>query len=277
MTDTLQTESRAVGDAEVDAYDRDGVVILRALFRDWIELLREGVARNMAEPGPWAKHYREAGSDAEFFGDYCNWQRIGEYRRFLFESPAAEIAARLTRSATVRLFHEHVLVKEPGAGTATPWHQDQPYYCIDGHQVVSLWLALDDVPRETSIEYVAGSHRWNRRFRPERFNRQPLYDGGDYERLPDIEAHRDEFDIRGWDIEAGDAVAFHFMTIHGAPPNRSTSRSRRAFSSRWLGDDTRFAIRPGETSPPFPEVRLRHGDRPDHPSFPIIYPRQARA
>ncbi len=257
---------------QVSQFQSDGVLLLRGVFRDWIDALREGVARNMADPGPSAKHYREEGSEAEFYSDYCNWQRIPEYRAFLFESPAAAIVAALTGSGSVRLFHEHVLVKQPGAGTATPWHQDQPYYCVDGDQVCSLWLALDPVARENSIEYIAGSHRWNRAFRPERFNRQPLYDNADYEVLPDIDAERGRFDIRGWDIEAGDAIAFHFMTVHGAPPNRSQTRPRRAFSSRWLGDDARFAVRPGETSPPFPDVRLKHGDPLDHPSFPLVYP-----
>ena len=32
-------------------------------------------------------------------------------------------------------YHEHVLVKEPGAQRVTPWHCDQPYYPIDGNQV----------------------------------------------------------------------------------------------------------------------------------------------
>ncbi|MGA8260943.1 MAG: phytanoyl-CoA dioxygenase family protein [Arenicellales bacterium] len=253
-------------------FQSDGVLLLRGVFHEWVDSLREGVARNMADPGPNAKHYREAGSEAEFFGDYCNWRRIPEYRAFLFESPAAAIAAQLTGSHSIRLFHEHVLVKQPGAGTATPWHQDQPYYCVDGDQVCSLWLALDPVARENSIEYIAGSHRWNKAFRPERFNRQPLYENSEYEVLPDIEAERARYDIRGWEIEAGDAIAFHFMTVHGAPPNRSQTRPRRAFSSRWLGDDTRFAVRPGETSPPFPEVRLEHGGLLEHPSFPLVYP-----
>ena len=51
-------------------------------------------------------------------------------------------------SKTVRLFHEHVLVKEPGADVPTPWHHDQPYYCVDGRQNVSLWAPLDPVGRE---------------------------------------------------------------------------------------------------------------------------------
>ena len=129
------------------------------------------------------------------------------------------------------------------------------------------------MPRKTCIEYVAGSHRWGRWFRPERFNRSALNEGDGLAPVPDIEADRAAYDIRGWDLAPGDAIAFNFLTLHGAPPNRSKSLRRRAFSSRWVGDDARFAKRPGITSPPFPEVRLNHGAPLDHPAFPLIYRR----
>ena len=45
---------------------------------------------------------------------------------------------------------------------------------------------------------------------------------------------------------------------------------RRAFSARFTGDDATFAKRKGEISPPFPEVKLNHGDKMDCPTFPEI-------
>ena len=50
-------------------------------------------------------------------------------------------------SHTTRFFHEHVLVKEPGTREVTPWHHDQPYYCVDGDQNVSFWVPLDPYRR----------------------------------------------------------------------------------------------------------------------------------
>ena len=58
----------------------------------------------------------------------------------------AAIAGALMQSRTVRFFHEHVLVKEPGASEATPLHHDDPYYCVDGDRNVSFWIPLDPVP-----------------------------------------------------------------------------------------------------------------------------------
>jgi ectoine hydroxylase-related dioxygenase (phytanoyl-CoA dioxygenase family) len=264
-----------VTDAEIAICQADGVVCLRGLFADWVEILRAGVDRNLAEPGPDGKLYHDEGGRL-FLSDYCNWQRIPEYEDFLRHSSCAEVAARLMGSTTARLFHEHVLVKEPGATTPTPWHHDQPYYCVDGRQNVSIWVALDPVARDTSVEFVAGSHRWSRTFMPERFNRQPLYGEAEaYERLPDIEANRADYDIRGFDVAPGDAICFHFLTVHGAPGNRAGGRYRRAFSARWIGDDARFAVRPGPTSPPFRGVALKAGDAMDAPEFPLIWPRAA--
>ena len=122
------------------------------------------------------------------------------------------------------------------------------------------------------MECVAGSHRWGKGYRPTRFDGTPLYAQDDFDTLPDIDERRAELRILGWDMEPGDAIAFSFMTVHGAPANR-TGTVRRAFSSRWLGDDARYAERAGNTSPPFPDVRLRQGDPLDVPQFPLVHRR----
>jgi ectoine hydroxylase-related dioxygenase (phytanoyl-CoA dioxygenase family) len=258
----------------VEEFQRDGVVILRGLFVDWIESLRQGVERNMADPGPYTKGYTPDGGPGRFFGDYCNWQRIPEYEDFVRHSPAAEIAGRLMGSDTVRFFHEHVLVKEPGTEDRTPWHHDQPYYGIDGSMTCSLWMPLDVVARDTCPEFIAGSHGWGRRFLPRMFTGEDyIRRDDDLEPIPDFDSSRDDYDIRSWDLAPGDAVAFSFLTVHGAPPNLSTTRRRRGFASRWLGDDARYAARSGRTSPPFPELvgRLAPGDPLDVPEFPLVW------
>ncbi|MEO1464594.1 MAG: phytanoyl-CoA dioxygenase family protein, partial [Pseudomonadota bacterium] len=123
---------------DVSAYAADGVVLVRGLFADHVDTLRAGVARNMAEPGPYASNNDKAGETGRFFDDYCNWQRIPEFREVIDASDVAHVAARLMQSDTVQLFHDHVLVKEPGTSMATPWHQDAPYYFVSGRQTVSF-------------------------------------------------------------------------------------------------------------------------------------------
>jgi ectoine hydroxylase-related dioxygenase (phytanoyl-CoA dioxygenase family) len=173
-------------------------------------------------------------------------------------------------SRTARFFHDHVLVKQPGGSTVTPWHQDQPYYCVEGQQSVSFWIPLDPVPRDVVMECIKGSHGWGKGFRPMRFDGTRLYANDDFEVMPDIEAMRPTLDIAGWDMQPGDAIAFNFRTVHGAPGNQSP-RMRRVFSARWVGDDAVFAERAGRTSPPFPDLGLRDGDPLDVPIFPVVY------
>jgi ectoine hydroxylase-related dioxygenase (phytanoyl-CoA dioxygenase family) len=255
---------------DVTQFEQQGALLLRGVFEDWVEPLRAGVQRVMAAPGPLERTYRPSDGTAPFFQDFCNWPRVAEFHAFVFASPAAAIAARLMRSRTVRFFHDHILVKEPGTSTVTPWHQDQPYYCIDGRQTVSFWTPLDAVSRDVVMQCVVGSHLWPTLFRPKRFDGQPLYARDDFAELPDIDARRDTFRFTDWELSAGDTIAFSFRTVHGAPANCSTGR-RRVFSSRWLGDDTVFAERAGPTSPPFAGVALRQGDRLEVPEFPLVY------
>ena len=260
----------------IDKFQEHGVTVLRGVFSDWIETLQRGVERNMADPGPYTKGYTPEGGSGRFFGDYCNWQRIPEYKDFVCHSTAGAIAGQLMRSHEARFFHEHVLVKEPGTAEATPWHHDQPYYGIDGSKSCSLWIPLDSVPEGTCPEFVAGSHRWGRLFLPRMFSGEDyIRSDDDHEPIPDFDAHRADYDIRTWSVEPGDAIAFHFLTVHGAPPNLSATRRRRAFSARWVGDDATYAVRAGATSPPFPELvgRLAHGDPLDVPEFPLIWRR----
>jgi ectoine hydroxylase-related dioxygenase (phytanoyl-CoA dioxygenase family) len=265
----------AITDAEVAAYETDGAVVLRHVFdQEWIALLAEGVARNMATPGKFAHFYTDEDQPGLFFGDYCNWQRIDAYRRVAFDSPAPFVAARVMGARKVNFFHEHVLVKEAATPEPTPWHHDQPYWTVDGDQVCSIWVPLDPVSRDTCVEFVAGSHRWGKWFTPKRF-----VDLGDHETnegvpVPDIDGRRADYRILGWDLERGDCIAFHALTLHGAPGNNSAAQRRRAVAFRWTGDDARFARRDGYMSPPFDEVTLEPGAPMDCATFPEVWPRR---
>jgi ectoine hydroxylase-related dioxygenase (phytanoyl-CoA dioxygenase family) len=259
-------------DKTIASFHEDGAVILRgALSVEWIETLRQGVKQNMGTPGPYTRGYTKDGEPGHFFGDYCNWRRIEAYRSFFFDSPAADLAGALMGSSKVNLFHEHVLVKEPGTLDRTPWHHDQPYYCVDGHDTCSLWIPLDPVSRDVCVEFVAGSHRWGRWFTPTKFVgvRYDRQDDG-YEVMPDIDANLDDYRFLSWDLEPGDCIAFHFLTVHGAPGNLSQSTRRRAFAARFTGADVTYVRRQGEMSPPFPEVNLKPGQKLDCDTFPVL-------
>ncbi|MCY4237289.1 MAG: phytanoyl-CoA dioxygenase family protein [Rhodospirillaceae bacterium] len=266
---TMVSDPPAVKDQQVDEFRRDGVLLLRGIFADWVKDLQRGMETNIGNPSWRERSIRPEDGSSPFFQDYCNWDKIPEYRRFVTESCAAAVAGRLMGSKTARLFHEHVLIKEPGSSVVTPWHHDMPYYCVEGSMTCSLWITLDPVMRDCAIEYIAGSHAWNREFRPERFNGTALTPGDTREPMPDIAANRAGYDIRGWAMAPGDAVAFTYWTVHGAPANRSANR-RRAFSIRFVGDDVVYAEK-GVHSPPFPEIGLKIGDPLSGDQFPVLW------
>ncbi|MEO1362367.1 MAG: phytanoyl-CoA dioxygenase family protein [Pseudomonadota bacterium] len=257
-----------VTDADIATYRADGVVLVRGLFADHIETLRAGVARNMAAPGPYASNNDKPGETGRFFDDYCNWQRIPEFREVIEGSDVAQVAGALMQSDHVQLFHDHVLVKEPGTSMATPWHQDGPYYFVEGRQTVSFWSPLDAV-RAATLRCVAGSHLWPRDVVPTRWVSEAAFFEGDYMPVPDPEA--EGMRIVEFEMAPGDAVAFHFRTLHGARGNRSDSR-RRAFSLRLVGEDARYVARPGPTSPPFPGHGMEAGQRLRPDWFPVLRP-----
>ena len=256
-----------VTDEMVETYQREGAVLVKGLWSDWVAMLRAGVARNMAHPTHQMPTL-QPGEAGGFFDDYCNWTRIPEFAAVIRQSAAAPVAARLMRSETVQLFHDHVLVKEPGTTKPTPWHTDGPYYFVKGRQTVSFWSPLDPV-REASLRCVAGSHLWEKDVLPTRWLAETNFYPGtqDYIPVPDPEA--EGMTIREWQMEPGDAVAFHFRTLHGARGNLAATR-RRAFSLRLVGDDARYVERPGPTSPPFPGHGMQAGDTLRKDWFPRL-------
>ncbi len=267
----MAVQQTVVNEALIDEFQQNGCAVIRGIFSPWIEGLKVGIEENMASPSLRERTYVPDDGSARFFQDFCNWDRIPGYRALVVDSPMAKFAARLMRSRTARIFHDHVLVKEPGTSVVTPWHQDQPYYLVEGSQSVSFWVPLDPVPRERTIEYVAGSHLAGKTYRADRFDGTKLYEGDRAETVPDIAANRANLDIRGWAVEPGDAVVFTFRTLHGAPANASPTR-RRVISLRWVGDDARFARRLGRTSPAFPDLEYEDGARFDAPEFPVLHP-----
>src|SRR6202034_320564 len=204
------------------------------------------------------------------------WQDNADYRRFIFESALPETAGRLMRSTTLRLYHDHMLTKEPGTRQQTPWHQDQPYYNVERRQNVSFWIPVDPVNRESTLELVAGSHLgpWLMP-RSSMDSQAKWFPEGTLADLPNIEAARDTFPILGWEMQPGDAVCFHMLTLHGARGVTGPHR-RRVFSVRFLGDDMTHAPRRWRTSPEFPglDAELPAGSPMNHPLFPEVWPRR---
>ncbi len=265
--------AKACSPPKVSDYQDNGFVVLRGLFKDWIPALRRGADTNAAHPSDMALFHGGDDDQGRFLEDFCNWQLIPEFHDFVLNSDIGKIAAELMQSRSAQFFHDHYLQKDAGASTATPWHQDMPYYCVRGEQTVSFWIPLEAREKEASLRCVAGSHRLAKEIRPTSWSTLDNFyeDDTSFMDMPDIE--NGDYDIRTWSMAPGDAVAFNFKTIHGAKPN-SGNTVNRTVSFRLVGDDVRYFRRSGRTSPNFPDISQDDGDRLREDWFPLIWPRK---
>lgn len=105
--------------------------MLRGLLKsEDVERLRLGVEKNLRTPSWRAVVASEPDDPGRFFEDFVLWKEIEEFEHVARHSPIAAVASDLMQSKSVRLHHDHVLVKEPGTKAKTPFHQDAPYYNV---------------------------------------------------------------------------------------------------------------------------------------------------
>ena len=279
---------RAISDEEIATYHRDGVVPLPGLFDpDWIALLKQGLAANCEDPTDRSRVWDRDAAGRTMFYDSQAWQRIQEYQRFIFESPAAEIAGRLMGSARINFYFDAVFVRSAGSQFATPWHQDEPYWSVEGYDTCTLWMPLVPVTKENALAYVPGSHRLDSVFYQYNFGRlnpdgktgidQVDFSGVAAEDFPDINADPERFGVVSWDLEPGDCVAFNSRIMHGGSGRLPEDRELRVFTTKWLGDDVRIKFRDCGMDPDHSAVMtaqgLAPGDRPGTDLYPEIWQR----
>lgn len=262
VSDHANLASVIVSDEDLATYERDGVVCLRGLFDDdWVAELRDVLAHIQ-------KSYVNEHDDIISFTQQCLASKHPELMRFVRESPAAAIAKRIMRSERVQFYFDQIFIKEPGMRTPGPWHNDLPYWPVQGDQVCSIWLALDNVSKASSgLEYVAGSHRWSKSFKASAGGADKSAFAED-EEMPDINANRSSYHLLNWDMRPGDCLVHHGLAVHGAGGNTTLHTRRRAFATRWIGDDARY--RAGGGDPYLTVEGLGSGDMMPTDRFPFV-------
>ena len=279
---------RAITSDEIATYQRDGVVLLTEMFDgDWIELLKAGLATNCKNPTDRARVWDRDAEGHTMFWDSQAWQNIEEYRQFVFNSPAARIAGHLMNSTTINFFFDAVFVRSPGCQFATPWHQDEPYWSVEGYDTCTVWMPLVPVKRENALAYVPGSHRLNPVFHQYNFgNLNPdgklEVDQVDFSEmaettLPDIDADPESYGVVSWDMCPGDCVVFNSRIIHGGSGKLDENCDLRVLTTKWLGDDVRIKFRDCGMDPDhsaiMTEYGLEPGDRPGTDLYPKVWSR----
>ena len=283
-TDLLRT----ITTNEVETYHRDGVLKLSGMFdKDWIEILNKGLDANIGTPTKRSRIWYKDTSGRSMFYDHTAWQGIEEYKKFIFSSPAAQICGQLMDSATVNFFFDSVFVRSTGTQFETPWHQDEPYWSVEGYDACSLWMPLVPVKQKSSLSFVPGSHRLKTVFKQYNFGnlnpvRKKNVDQVDFsdiaeQEFPDINADPEHFGVVSWDMQPGDCIVFNGRTMHGGSGKLDDGCELRVFTTKWVGDDVRIKFRDcgmdPDHRPDMIEKGLKPGDRPDTDLYPQIWKR----
>lgn len=237
--------------AQVDAdaiaqFERDGVVCLRGQFdKNWIDLTRRGIRRNLDNPSPFFRDHTPAGSPGRYVFDFWSWPTVPEFEDLIFNSPAAGIAGQLMRARQATLLMDNWFMRERGAVNGAPWHHDEPYFDFEGRMCI-LWMPMEPVNREDGLTFVGGSHRWGKLFMASQFSENVPFscDGDLYADVPDISASPEQYDLLSWDMAPGDCLVFDFRTLHAATAGtKPLDTTIHRMSLRFGAEDTIFQPR----------------------------------
>jgi ectoine hydroxylase-related dioxygenase (phytanoyl-CoA dioxygenase family) len=279
-----------ITEEQIRQYEADGAICIRGQFdQEWIDRMlaaaidnidnpsgRRGIVDNEDDPGRMI-----TGTHMSRFND--------EFMEIAIRSPAAQIAAKLMRLDEVRYFYDQLLIKEAGSTVPVRWHNDLSYWPLDGNHVVTVWVACTPVSVATSgLVYLAGSHKGGKVYKPPRTNYKSVAEtsvsaqsaaADETERLdecPDLDSELDNPDYRfiSWDMEAGDALVHHPLTLHASGKNASKSQQRVAFALRYFGGDatwrghrTRFVVPGTEDDAVFERGKMPIDDK----LFPVVW------
>ncbi|MBL4665855.1 MAG: phytanoyl-CoA dioxygenase family protein [Sneathiella sp.] len=278
--------SRAITAEEIKSYEEDGAAVLRNVVpMAWINVMREAIERVLDNPGTASVEYTPEGNKGRYLGDFFAWMRDHDFEAFVKQSPMPELAATVMKSNVVNFFYDQLLVKEPNTAEPTPWHQDLPYWPVRGNDILSIWIPFDPATVETGVVvYIKGSHKWGKMYAPATFGNNTdyadIYAEAGFDPLPDIEAERDKHEILSWEMDPGDVIIHHPLTLHYAAGNASPTGRRRGLALRYLGDDANFDDRRGtflegqKVKAILPNLNMKNGDRFGGQYFPKVWPRE---
>lgn len=212
---------------QLEAFHRDGFLALDALTtRTEVESLR----------GVYDRLFERRDGYAE--GDQLALSRPDEAGRETLpqilnpEKYAPELADTLARTNALAIARQllgpladragdHAIMKPPGHGVATPWHQDEAYWSsTHSHRALSVWMPLQEATLDNGcMWFVPGSHDHD--VRPHRLVDPDAHALEVAEDVPTTEAV-------ACPIPAGGCTIHHCRTLHYAGPNHSAA-PRRAF------------------------------------------------
>ena len=261
-----------ISEEQIKDFEHNGAICLRSFVDEvWLERLRGAAAEAMRmspnDPGMY------------YFKRIRLWQKIPGFGALCTESHLPAMAARILRTDKINLLYDQLFVKDTSMVESTTWHNDQPYWPVRGGGAMSFWIAIEDLDVGTStLEFIRGSHNWEAWYQPivgnELGNAKSIPDPRPgYIPMPDFEAERDQHEMIRWDLKAGDAIAFHALSVHGSTGNTSKRATRWAYSVRYAAKENRYLdVKeiPGHNVD-LENPELSNNDLLDSEMFPVVY------
>jgi ectoine hydroxylase-related dioxygenase (phytanoyl-CoA dioxygenase family) len=254
---------------QIREYQNNGHVLLRGVaspgevapYREMITGIMSDFARSqrpVAERDTYGKAFLQLGN---------LWMKSEGVRQFVLARRFAKIAADLMGVEGVRLYHDQALYKEAGGGH-TPWHQDQQYWPLDGVRCVTLWMPLADADESMgTMRFASGSQKLGY------LGPQNISDESEARWSALVEEKGYPISSAGA-MRAGDATFHDGWTLHGAPGNDSSDRTREVMTIIYLEDGARISApdspsREADLKGCFPG--LKPGDLAASPLNPLLY------
>lgn len=212
----------------------------------------------------------------QFYVDIRQWPHFKNITNIALNSVLPEICAALLKSKKLQFWGDTTRVKTPNTAQRTSLHQDWAYFPITGLQSCSVWIALDpSTPKNGVPYYIKKSHKGGQTFASNIIIASTQNPLSLYAPLPETEYGSDHVDSISFNVEPGDIIIHHVLTLHGAPGNISLTDNRRALTLRYCGDDIRFFNKPGalDTYKVLPPPQ--DGDRLNPEIFPTAWPKRA--
>ena len=129
----------ALSDEQIRTFAHDGVLhVPGAVDAEVVAEIAVLADQQLAEPGPWVTDTANDPEPGRLFTSRYLWRDEPVVHRFAFRSGVAELAATCMGSSSVRLYFDHLLVKEPDTASPTPWHQDIPYWPFLGLSLIHI-------------------------------------------------------------------------------------------------------------------------------------------
>jgi hypothetical protein len=267
-------------------FQRDGVVCLRRIIDpQWIEMTRAGLEELRQAPSPYATVVDSP--PLYMYIDQMPSLHNDKLRRVAMESGTPEIAKALCEAPSMRWLYDQVFYKGAGPVAETPWHQDTAYAPYRGMNIIRVWMPVDPVPRQTTIEVVRGSHLWNVTYatarvavlednkeatKVGRFNYLDKKDEA-LPSVPQIEAQRESFDIVGHAVDPGDVVVFNYHVLHHAGAGMNPHHKRRALAVLYADERTEFGHCDNAVPGPVEHAGKTWSKGQTLADFPEIFPR----